>query len=213
MRTLSLALVLAALSTAATAQAYRWVDENGKVHYGDRPPSTASNFVRGTRNVRPSDDGPITPGMTPDEVRNVFGKPDDVRTVMTRMGQVQYWNYRKPPKGQKTAYTVKFEGGTVSEVTTEPVAPSPLAPAGPSPGAAPSVAVGAGTLDPSSAAPSQQAQQQASAAAARERQCTQARESMANIDSRMRVGGSAQAMERMRDERRRYEQKASELGC
>jgi hypothetical protein len=37
------ALALAALLAAATAhaQVYRWVDEQGKVHYGERPPSGA----------------------------------------------------------------------------------------------------------------------------------------------------------------------------
>ena len=36
MKTL-VALVLALAATAASAQAYRWVDENGVVHYTDRP--------------------------------------------------------------------------------------------------------------------------------------------------------------------------------
>jgi len=35
---LLLALTVAALTTHAHAQIYRWVDEDGKVHYGDRPP-------------------------------------------------------------------------------------------------------------------------------------------------------------------------------
>ena len=109
MKTLSLALILATACTAASAQAYRWVDEKGKVHYGDRPPSNASAYVPGTRSAKARESGgPINPGMTPDEVREVFGKPDDVRTVTSRMGQVQYWTYRKPPKGQKTGYTIKF---------------------------------------------------------------------------------------------------------
>ena len=38
-RAIAFAALLAAL--AAHAQAYRWVDEQGKVHYGERPPSGA----------------------------------------------------------------------------------------------------------------------------------------------------------------------------
>ncbi len=37
---IALAALLAA-ATAAHAQVYRWVDEQGKVHYGERPPSGA----------------------------------------------------------------------------------------------------------------------------------------------------------------------------
>lgn len=33
------AVGLLSVSAAAVAQAYRWVDEQGKVHFGDRPPS------------------------------------------------------------------------------------------------------------------------------------------------------------------------------
>lgn len=204
MRTLPFALALAVLSGAAAAQAYRWVDETGKVHYGDRPPSNASNYVRGTRNAKPHDGGPIAPGMTPDEVRDVFGKPDDVRTVMTRMGQVQYWNYRKPSKGQTTAYTIKFEQGAVSEVTTERASQAALAPVAPAPAAAPAAAAVPTVAN---------ASQQDAAAAARERQCAQTRESASRLDSRMRAGASGPQMDRMREERRRYDQKLSELGC
>jgi hypothetical protein len=212
MKRLSIALVLAAASAGATGQAFRWVDENGKVHYGDRPPSNSSTYVRGTRNAKAPDGGPIAPGMTPDEVRTAFGKPDDVRTVTTRMGQVQYWNYRKPPKGQKTGYTIKFEGGQVSEVTTEQSAQAAIAPVPTGPATAPSGAVGAGPAVQTVAGTSQQSQQDR-AAAARERECASVRDRARDIDARMRAGATGQQMDRMREERRKQDQKLSELGC
>jgi hypothetical protein len=214
MKTLSLALVLAAASAAATAQAYRWVDEKGKVHYGDRPPSQATASVPGTRSAKPREGGPVEPGMKPDEVEALFGKPDDVRTVTTRMGQAQYWTYRKPPKGQKTSYTIKFEGGAVSEVSTEQrpqTAAAPPAPTAPQPSSAVSgAAIGGGTVVSTGADPAQQAQREA---AAHERQCASARDRVRSVESRMRTGGSMQQMESMREERRRADQNLTELGC
>lgn len=38
-RALTIALALALTSTSASAEIYRWVDENGKVHYGDKIPA------------------------------------------------------------------------------------------------------------------------------------------------------------------------------
>ncbi len=212
MRSLALALALAAASTAAVAQAYRWVDEKGKVHYGDRPPSTASASVPGTRSAKPREGGPVEPGMKPDEVKAMFGEPDEVRTVTTRMGQAQYWAYRKPPKGQKTSFTIKFEGGTVTEVeqgTQIAAAQGPVrtATAAPAPAAG-----GREGVVVTSADASQQVRPDPDAAA-RERECTRVRESARETDARMRAGASAQQMDRMRDDRRRYDQKLSELGC
>jgi hypothetical protein len=37
----AIALAVLAAAVAAQAQVYRWVDEQGKVHYGERPPSGA----------------------------------------------------------------------------------------------------------------------------------------------------------------------------
>lgn len=215
MKTLALVFALAAASTTAVAQAYRWVDENGKVHYGDRPPSTASASVPGTRSAKPREGGPIEPGMKADEVKAQFGEPDEVRTVTTRMGQAQYWTYRKPPKGQKTSYTIKFEAGSVAEVEqgTQTAAASSV-----QPGARPATATAApaaagrdGAVLTSAGAP-QQVRQDPDAAA-RERECGRVRESARETDARMRAGASAQQMDRLRDDRRRYDQKLSELGC
>ena len=44
------------LATAAQAQYYRWVDEQGKVHYGDRPPPTAAGKAQAMRHGAPAAD-------------------------------------------------------------------------------------------------------------------------------------------------------------
>jgi hypothetical protein len=210
MRTLSLALLLALASGGATAQAYRWVDENGRVHYGDRPPSAASAAVAGTRSAKPRTGEPVTPGMKPEEVQEVFGKPDRVRKVATAAGEAQYWTYLKP-KGQSSNYTIKIENGAVSEVSSEPAPPTAAnAPAPQSPAAARSV--GAATAAAGADPDREQARVQAEAAA-HERQCASVRERIRSAEDSARRGGSAQAMDRLREDRRRSEQKLSELAC
>ena len=55
MKRLALALVVLALAPLASAQLYKWVDKDGKVHYSDQPPpAQASKQI----NVAP---GPATP--------------------------------------------------------------------------------------------------------------------------------------------------------
>jgi Skp family chaperone for outer membrane proteins len=44
-RLLTIVLALA-FSGAATAQAYKWTDSNGRVQYGDTPPGDATNVTR-----------------------------------------------------------------------------------------------------------------------------------------------------------------------
>ena len=206
MRTLSLALILATASAGAAAQAYRWVDEKGKVHYGDRPPSTANASVPGTRSAKPRTGDLVTPGMKPEEVQEIFGKPDHVRKVATAAGEAQYWTYRKP-KGQDSSYTIKFENGVVTEVSSEETQQSAAsAPAPRAPAATPSVGATTAAAGPD---PSQQAGE----AAARERRCAAVREQIRSAEDSARRGGSAQTMDRMREDRRRHEQKLSELGC
>jgi hypothetical protein len=50
-RLLALALVLAAASVPACAQAYKWVDENGRTHFSDVPPPNGKPANRVT--IRP----------------------------------------------------------------------------------------------------------------------------------------------------------------
>ena len=40
---LALILTLAAASAVATGEVYKWLDADGKVHYGDRPPTTGAD--------------------------------------------------------------------------------------------------------------------------------------------------------------------------
>ncbi len=205
MRTLFLALILAAASAGASAQAYRWVDEKGKVHYGDRPPAAATASVPGTRSAKPRTGDPVTPGMKPEEVQEVFGKPDHVRKVATAAGEALYWTYRKP-KGQTSSYTIKIESGVVTEVSSEAAQPpAPSAPAAQRPATPPAETAAAGP-DPS-------VQQAQAEAAARERQCATTRERIRNAENAARRGGSAQAMDQLREDRRRHEARLSELGC
>ena len=50
-------LALAALlATGAQAQYYRWVDEQGKVHYGDRPPPSVAGKTQAMRHGAPAAD-------------------------------------------------------------------------------------------------------------------------------------------------------------
>jgi hypothetical protein len=205
MRILSLALILATASAGAAAQAYRWVDENGKVHYGDRPPTTANASVPGTRSAKPRTGDPVTPGMKPEEVLDVFGKPDNVRKVASAAGEAQYWTYRRP-KGQSSTYIVKFENGAVTEVSSEESAASaPTAkPAAATPPAAATTA--AAGSDPS-------ARQAQADAEKRARECATVRDRIRGADDAARRGGSAQAMDRAREDRRRYDQRLTELGC
>lgn len=55
MKRLALAVIVLALAPLASAQLYKWVDKDGKVHYSDQPPpAQASKQI----NVAP---GPATP--------------------------------------------------------------------------------------------------------------------------------------------------------
>ena len=207
MRTLSLALILATASAGAAAQAYRWVDENGKVHYGDRPPSTANASVPGTRGAKPRTGEPVTPGMKPDEVHDIFGKPDHVRKVTSAAGEAQYWTYRKP-KGESSGYTVKFENGVVTEVSSEATQQS-AANAPKPPAAAPSAAATTSPAGPDGS----ERQAQADAAARATKECASVRNRIRGADDAARRGGSAQSMDQLREDRRRYDQRLNELGC
>src|SRR5260221_14401706 len=46
MKRLLLILAVLAFSGAASAQAYKWVDKDGKVRYGDTPPPDATKVTR-----------------------------------------------------------------------------------------------------------------------------------------------------------------------
>jgi hypothetical protein len=46
MRTLTAVVMALAVCGGASAQTYKWTDPNGRVQYGDTPPSDASNVTR-----------------------------------------------------------------------------------------------------------------------------------------------------------------------
>lgn len=53
-----LALLLALTAPAASAQVYKWVDENGRVHYGEKPPPGSKSSA-----VKPPTPAPNTPAQ------------------------------------------------------------------------------------------------------------------------------------------------------
>jgi len=55
------ALLLALTAPAALAQVFKWVDENGRVHYGEKPPAGAKASA-----VKPPAATPNTPAMPQD---------------------------------------------------------------------------------------------------------------------------------------------------
>jgi hypothetical protein len=56
-----LALLLALASPVAAAQVYKWVDESGRVHYGEKPPPGAKSSA-----VKPPIAAPDSPARSPD---------------------------------------------------------------------------------------------------------------------------------------------------
>ncbi len=57
-----LLILLLSLGQGAAADVYRWVDENGRVHFGDRPPA---NEAAETTTVETQDTPPSSPGTAP----------------------------------------------------------------------------------------------------------------------------------------------------
>lgn len=49
-------LLALCFATAAQAQYYRWADDKGKVHYGDRPPAAAAGKAQAMRHGAPMAD-------------------------------------------------------------------------------------------------------------------------------------------------------------
>jgi hypothetical protein len=63
---LFIAFILLCAAAAAHAQAYRWVDENGVVHYSDRPQPGAEAIVLPDSTTRTRPVAPRRPGSQPD---------------------------------------------------------------------------------------------------------------------------------------------------
>lgn len=197
-------LLLAALPLCAQAQVFRWVDEKGKVHYGDRPVAKEVARVRGLIDPNAVADALPKPGMKADEVRTAYGDPERVRTVSTRNGETEIWTYRKA-KRVKRDFVVKIEAGEVVEVVTETAAEA----------AQPAVASNAAGAA-SAAADSDYRYRQAMAqreAEQKEQQCAGLRESVERIENQERRGGSGATMDRLRAQKRQASESLSAHGC
>ena len=66
-----IALIAVFAAGAAAAQAYRWVDENGVVHYSDRPREGAEQIFLPQQNQRPQ------PRTAPQAAASSGGAADD----------------------------------------------------------------------------------------------------------------------------------------
>jgi hypothetical protein len=200
----SLLLVLAVLPLLAQAQVYRWVDDKGKVHYGDRPLGTENSRVRGLIDPNAVADVLPKPGMKADELRTTYGDPERTRTVSTKNGETEFWLYGKS-KRVKHGFTAKIEAGEVVEVVTETVA-----------NAAPPAVASNAQGNARAAADAEYRQQQAMAqqeADQKERRCAGLREDIERIENQERRGGSAASMESLRERKRKYNEKIWAQGC
>lgn len=200
----SLLLVLAVLPLFAQAQVYRWVDDKGKVHYGDRPLGTENSRVRGLIDPNAVADAMPKPGMKADELRTTYGDPERVRTMTTKNGETEVWTYRKS-KRVKRDFVAKIEAGEVVEVVTETVSDNR-----PSAAAAPSQGASGAALD---AAYRQQQAMIQQGEERRERRCTDLRENLQRIDNQQRRGGSGASMDNLREQKRQASEALSAQGC
>lgn len=200
----SLLLVLAVLPLFAQAQVYRWVDDKGKVHYGDRPLGTQNSRVRGLIDPNAVTDALPKPGMKADELRTTYGDPERVRTVTTKNGETEVWTYRKS-KRVKRDFVAKIEAGEVVEVATET-----MLDAGPPAVAASSQGASSASID---AAYRQQQAMVQQGAEQRERRCTDLRENLQRIENQQRRGGSGVTMDSLREQKRQASEALSAQGC
>jgi hypothetical protein len=200
----SLLLVLAVLPLVAQAQVYRWVDDKGKVHYGDRPLGKENSRVRGLIDPNAAADALPKPGMKADDLRTAYGEPERIRTISTKSGETEFWAYRKS-KRVKRDFVAKIEGGEVVEVATEAASDA----------AQPAVASNAQGKAAAAADAGHQHQQAMAQREAeqKERRCTDLRESIQRIESQERRGGSAASMDGLREQKRQYSEKLWAQGC
>jgi hypothetical protein len=196
--------LLLAIPLYGQAQVYRWVDEKGKVHYGDRP--VAKEVLRVPGLIEPTKPGLIPkPGMKADEVRAAYGEPTRVQNLTTKSGSVLVWTYQKSTR-VKQDFVARIEGGEVTEVSTD----SWLGDAGATTNRGTPAATRAAS---EAAAQDYQEQQAAGVVADKERRCASLRESVQNIESRERRGGSAASMDSLREQKRRTGEQMWSQGC
>jgi hypothetical protein len=200
-------LVLAALPLCAQAEMYRWVDENGKVIYGDRPMGKEVKRVNGLREPKAVEAMPA-PGMKADDLRKIHGEPDRVQKISTKSGETQIWTYRKSKQVARDCI-VKIEGGEVVEVQTDSAATS-----------RPAVSAQESAADAQArtkaAAEDAYRSRQASVmreAEQKEQRCAVLRENLRRLESQERSGGSAASMDSLREQRRQASDRLWSSGC
>jgi hypothetical protein len=197
-------LVLAALPLLVQAQVYRWVDEKGKIHYGDRPLGTENSRVRGLIDPNAVANALPKPGIKADELRTTYGDPERIRKVSNKNGETEIWAFRKS-KRVKQDFVAKIEGGEVVEVVTETVSDSN----------APAVASNAQGASRAVADTDYQYQQSMAQREAeqKDRRCIDLRENLQRIESQERRGGSAATMDSLREQKRQAGERLSAQGC
>lgn len=193
-------LLLCILPFSVGAQVYRWVDEKGKVHYGDRPIAKEVREVPVLREARPAEAALPAPGMKVEELRKSYGEPERVRTVRSRNGEPLFWSYSKPK-----SFVVKIENGEVVEVATDSLATAATPPA------VQPAQVQAKGVPATAAVPEQQPDSGRNDAQAT--RCEHLKERAARIKDAERRGGSARSMDSLREEGRRLSDQMFSAGC
>lgn len=200
-------LVLAALPLFAQAEMFRWVDENGKVHYGDRPMGKDVKRVNGLREPRAVEALPV-PGMKADDLRKTYGEPERVQKISNKNGETQIWTYRKSKQVTRD-FVVKIEGGEVAEVQTDSAATSQPVAVAQERAADAQMRTKVATEDDDRNR-HEAAQREADQ---KERRCADLRENVRRLESQERNGGSAGSMDRLREQRRQANDRLWSSGC
>ena len=207
----TIGLLLLVLPLCAQAEMYRWVDDNGKVHYGDRPMGTGVKRVPGLYEPKATESLPA-PGTKVEDLRKTYGEPDRIQRISTKSGETLIWSYGRS-KQVKREFVVKIEAGEVTEVHTDLTTES-RAPAVPQ---ASSVEVQAQARARGQAAEdaAYERERQASQAYAddKRQRCQYLRENLQDVESRQRRGGSAATMDSLREQRRQIGDQLSAQGC
>ncbi len=195
-------ILMAAFPCCLYAQVYRWIDERGKVHYGDRPIAAEVKRVPGLAD--PTELNPVPRlGMSAAAVRNAYGDPARLQKVSTGGGATETWYFTRSNK-VKRDFLVRIEGGVVVEVANDIVPPEPTVAGVASRGMPlPMIAERA----PVQAMPQQQETE------SKQSRCADLRRSQEHIASLERRGGSAATMDDLRERKRRYGDQMWSAGC
>lgn len=200
-------LLMIVLPVCAQAEMYRWVDENGKVRYGDRPMGTEVKRVPGLYEPKPTESLP-TPGLKVDDLRKTYGEPDRTQRITSKNGETLIWSYGRS-KLVKREFAVKIEGGEVTEVHTDSATEARAVAA-----QQPSTAqIQARERVAEEAAHEQERQRFQAAADEKKQRCSRLRNNLQEIETSQRRGGSAATMDSLREQKRQVSDQLSTQGC